>query len=189
MALITFQFDLRLDDDQLDKILSALTGGPQSLASTIALAISRLQLPFPFRPHGYASVHTDSGSITKGEIFMSRITTSGWAEFKFQPVDKKGNPTESYQKGSAKHMIVNDDGSLATIAPSVLEPDNELAFRANAVGIPGAVQLLSSVDGDPNADVERLIEASGALEIVPGDAVRGDLVEGATGEQEEAPPV
>lgn len=182
-----FTFNLNISSDQFrkfeEKFDDLITTNKEGFAK-VAEAISSLIEPEPRRLHGYARVETDEGLIAEGEITMSRITTSGWAEFLFQPTDRRGNPTDRYQKGTAKHIVVNDDGTLAVVVPSLLAPDNELAFRVNAVGKPGAVQLLSSVDGDPAEDVERLIEASGAVEIVPGDAVRGTLAEGSTGEQE-----
>lgn len=191
MAL--FSLTLQLSDRQLarlDPLFLGLLSRLETIAdrnkegfAKVAEAISSITEPEPLRPHGYARVVTDEGFTAEGDISMSRITTSGWAEFKFQPTDRRGNPTDRYQKGTANHVIVNDDGTLATIVASLLEPENELAFRVNAVGKPGAVQLLSSVDGDPSED-ERLIEASGAVEIVPGDAVRGTLAEGSVGEQE-----
>lgn len=149
-----------------------------------AAVVAKLTQPEPpKRIRGYARASTDAGSAVEGEITKMRITDSGWAEFSFVPTDKRGNPTSNYQKGTEKHEIVNDDGTIAEIVPSVLSPDDPLSFRVNAKGPLGAVQVKSSVDGDASPDVETIIEASGSVEIVPGGAVRGELKEGASGEQ------
>ncbi len=125
--------------------------------------LPQFQLGFDFGTH-----------IVQGTDLMSRINTEQRVLVSVNPLTAGGNPAPI--DGSVN--FTSSDESVARI-----DQVSPTSAYVTAVGL-GAAQIGASFDADLGEGV-RTIELSGALEVVPAEADRGEIV---FGEPELIPP-
>lgn len=108
-----------------------------------------------------------------------RIRNNQMIQLQVRPLDVHGQPTDEYEHGTARWLVLSGDASLVEIHQ---DPNFELAATVRATGLNGVVQIGFDVDGDPG-DGTDTIRASGALEIVSSRARSLEITEGVISDQ------
>lgn len=171
MSIITFQFDLRLDDDQLALIVAVIGGVSESI----------LKLKPP--PSGTFTVFNPTTLQTFGGVNLKmnlKNTQQVRATASFK--NRLGGPAQ-IQPGSATVEAISPTGAFT----AEQNPDNELEvlIKANpqAAGTDQDVGIVRlTVDGDAGDGVKPLV-AELAVNVIAGDADTIELSPGEVTEQ------
>lgn len=114
--------------------------------------------------------------IKNGEKIMIKLRPTQFVDVAFFPVDRFGHPAQ-IQSGSGSWNVVGTDLDGNPISDLTVEQSSESELRArlkSGNGF-GTGILTFKADGDPDSEVEGLIVATASIQILPENAVGGEI--------------